>query len=117
MQPLDDALAGEIRRIKSEGTIANQQDEPHVESKSMNTEDRIVLPPQPGSGVYEIHVKGHLNSQWSDWLEGMQVKLLDNGEMILSGAIVDQAALMGVLNKLSRLNLAILSVNEVNRTI
>jgi len=83
----------------------------------MNTVDRIVLPPQPGGGVYEIHVKGHLNSQWSDWLEGMQVKLLDNGEMILSGAIVDQAALMGVLNKLSRLNLAILSVNEVNRTI
>ncbi len=65
----------------------------------------------------EIHVKGHLNSQWSDWLEGMQVKLLDNGEMILFGPIVDQAALMGVLNKLNRLNLAILSVNEVKKTI
>jgi len=117
MQLLDDALAGEIRRIKSEGTLANQQDEHHVESKSMNTEDRIVLSSQPGGGVYEIHVKGHLNSQWSDWLEGMQVKLLDNGEMVLYGPIVDQAALMGVLNKLNRLNLAILSVNEVKRTI
>jgi hypothetical protein len=117
MQLLDDALTGEIRRIKSEGTLANQQGEHLVESKSMNTEDRIVLSSQPGGRVYEIHVKGHLNSQWSDWLEDMQVKLLDNGEMILYGPIVDQAALVGVLNKLNRLNLAILSVNEVKRTI
>jgi len=97
--------------------MANQQDEHRVESKPMNTEDRNIFPPQAGGGVYEIHVKGHLNSQWSDWLEGLQVKLLDNGEMILIGSIVDQAALMGVLNKLNRLNLAILSVNNVNRDI
>ena len=64
------------------------------------------------ANLYEIHVKGHLNSQWSDWLGGMQVKLLDNGEMILSGAIVDQAALMGILNKLNRLNLPIISVKK-----
>ena len=95
--------------------MANLQDEHHVESKPMNTEDRIILSPQPGGGVYEIHVKGHLNSQWSDWLEGLQVKLLDNGEMILFGSIVDQAALMGVLNKLNRLNLTILSLNEVKK--
>ena len=66
-----------------------------------------------GGGLYEIHVKGHLNSTWSDWLDGLEMMLLDNGEMILYGFIVDQAALMGVLNKLSRLNLALLSVNEV----
>ena len=64
---------------------------------------------------FEIHVKGQLDSHWSEWLEGMEVKLLDSGEMILWGSIVDQAALMGVLNKLSRLNLAIISVNEVKR--
>ena len=92
--------------------MANQQDEHHVESKPMNTDDRKTFSSQSGGRVYEIHVKGHLNSQWSDWLGGMQVKLLDNGEMILSGAIVDQAALMGVLNKLNRLNLPIISVNE-----
>ncbi len=95
--------------------MANLQDEHHVESKSMNTEDRIVLSPQQGGGVYEIHVKGQLNSQWSEWLEGMEVKLLANGEMILFGPIIDQAALMGVLNKLSRLNLTLLSVNEMKR--
>ena len=49
----------------------------------------------------------------TDWLEGLQVELLDNGEMILSGEIADQAALMGILNKLNRLNLPLISVNEV----
>jgi hypothetical protein len=61
----------------------------------------------------EIHVKGQLDSKWSEWLDGLQVNLLDNGEMILFGPIVDQAALMGVLNKLARLNLTLLSLNEV----
>ena len=81
----------------------------------MNTDDRETDYPQSGGGVYEIHVKGHLNSQWSDWLGDMQVKLLDNGEMILSGTIVDQSALMGILYKLNRLNLTILSLNEVKK--
>lgn len=68
-----------------------------------------------GGGFFEIHVKGQLDSRWSEWLEGLEVKLLDNGEMILFGPIIDQAALMGVLNKLSHLNLTLLSVNKVNR--
>lgn len=68
-----------------------------------------------GGGFFEIRVKGHLNGKWSDWLDGMEVKLLENGEMILSGPIADQAALMGILNKLNRLNLAILSVKEADQ--
>jgi hypothetical protein len=68
-----------------------------------------------GAGFFEIRVKGQLNSHWSEWLEGLEVRALENGDTILFGQIVDQAALMGVLNKLSRLNLAILSVNEVKR--
>lgn len=62
---------------------------------------------------FEIHVKGHLDSKWSQWLEGLEVRLLDNGEMILFGPIVDQASLMGVLNKLGRLNLTLISLNVV----
>ncbi len=65
-------------------------------------------------GIFEIRIKGHLDSRWSDWLEGLEVKLLENGEMILYGLIVDQAALLGVLNKLYRLNLTLLSVNKIN---
>jgi hypothetical protein len=67
------------------------------------------------SGLFEIQVNGHLDESWSDWLEGLEVKLLDNGEMILYGPIGDQAALMGVLNKLYRLNLTLLSVNEIKK--
>ena len=67
-----------------------------------------------GAGFFEIRVKGHLSPEWSDWLEGMEVELLQNGEMVLRGYIEDQAALMGVLNKLYRLNLTILSVIEVD---
>jgi len=67
------------------------------------------------TGFYEIRVKGQLDESWSDWLEGMEMKLLDNGEMILSGHIGDQAALMGILNKLYGLNLALLSVSEVDQ--
>ena len=68
-----------------------------------------------GGGIFEIIIKGHLDSRWSEWLDGLEVKLLENGEMILSGAIVDQAALMGILSKLYGLNLAILSVKKVNK--
>ncbi len=70
---------------------------------------------QTGGGIFEIRIKGHLDSRWSEWLDGLDVVLLENGEMILSGVIVDQAALMGILGKLYRLNLAILSVNKVNK--
>ena len=66
--------------------------------------------------LMEIRVKGQLNDRWRDWFENMELRLLENGEMILSGAIADQAALMGILNKLNRLNLTLLSVNEVSQT-
>jgi hypothetical protein len=65
--------------------------------------------------LFEIHVKGHLDESWSDWLGGLEIKLLDNGEMILSGYIGDQAALMGILNKLYGLNLTLLSLNNIHQ--
>jgi hypothetical protein len=63
---------------------------------------------------YKIRIKGQLDESWSDWLEGLEVNLLDNGEMILFGHISDQAALLGTLNKLYGLNLTLLSVGKVN---
>ena len=68
----------------------------------------------PGE-FFEIRIKGHLDESWSDWLEGLEVKLLDNGEMILSGYIGDQAALMGTLNKIYGLNLTLLSMSKVTQ--
>ena len=64
---------------------------------------------------FEICVMGHLDESWSDWLDGLYMKLLDNGVMILHGHLQDQAALMGVLNKLYGLNLTLLSVNKINQ--
>ena len=80
-----------------------------------NNKNQGFLSTNSGGGFFEIHVKGHLDDSWSDWLEGLEVKLLDNGEMILYGHIGDQAALMGILNKLYRLNLALLSMSEVKQ--
>jgi len=90
-----------------------------MEKKQENhTTDRVtpnIHPCCSGAGFYEISVKGHLSDDWSDWLEGLEVKLLANGEMILSGTVVDQAALMGILNKLNRLNLALLTISRVDQ--
>ncbi len=66
-------------------------------------------------GFFEIRVKGHLDQTWSAWFEGMDVKLLDDEQMLLSGHIRDQAALMGILTRLYNLNLVLISVNEASR--
>jgi hypothetical protein len=84
-------------------------------NKNNNTLDQSNLSTGSQQEAYEIHVKGQLDESWSDWLEGLEVKLLDNEEMILFGHIADQAALMGVLNKLYRLNLALLSISRVDQ--
>jgi hypothetical protein len=62
--------------------------------------------------VYEIQVRGQLDQKWAGWLEDLEVQYLDGGEMLLSGRLVDQAALMGVLTKLSHMNLELISVNR-----
>jgi len=79
----------------------------------MNIKDQNSQSSRSEGKFFEIRFKGHLDNGWSDWLEGMQVSLLENGDTILSGIIVDQAALMGILNKLSRLNLTLVSVIEL----
>ena len=84
-------------------------------NKNHDSQDKDVSSDDIHSKFFEIHVKGHLDESWSDWLEGLEVKLFDNGNMILFGHIGDQAALIGTLNKLHRLNLTLLSLREVNQ--
>jgi hypothetical protein len=62
---------------------------------------------------YEIHIKGHLGADWSDWFGGLTVTNLDGGEAIMSGDIPDQAALHGVLARVYSLNLTLLEVRRV----
>jgi hypothetical protein len=63
---------------------------------------------------YEIRVEGHLDGRWSEWFDGMEITNLENGETVLSGDIVDQAALHGVLAKVRDLNLALVAVCSVS---
>jgi hypothetical protein len=63
--------------------------------------------------VYQIVVKGHLDSEWSEWFDGMTITLVGNGETILTGPIVDQTALHGVLIKIRDLGLPLLSLVRI----
>jgi len=62
---------------------------------------------------YQIRIKGHLGHQWTDWFEGLTITLEENGETLLTGPVVDQAALHGLLKKLRDLGMPLLSVNRV----
>jgi hypothetical protein len=66
-------------------------------------------------GLYEIRLKGHLDDKWADWFEGLTITRADNGETLLRGPVVDQAALHGVLRKVRDLGLPLLSVVQVER--
>jgi hypothetical protein len=64
-------------------------------------------------GVYQIRIKGHLGLQWTDWFGGMSITLEDNGDTLLTGAVVDQTALHGLLKKVRDLGVILLSVNRI----
>ena len=63
--------------------------------------------------IYQIRIKGHLGREWAGWFEGLTLTALDNGETLLTGAVVDQAALHGVLKKVRDVGMPLLSVIEV----
>jgi hypothetical protein len=60
---------------------------------------------------YAIQIHGHLDTGWSEWFEGMTITTLDGGDSVLSGDVVDQAALLGVLIKLRDLGLPLVAVH------
>ena len=64
-------------------------------------------------GLYEIRIKGHLDDRWADWFEGLTITLEDNGDTLLTGPVVDQAALHGLLRKVRDLGIPLLSINRV----
>ena len=65
------------------------------------------------SNFYEIKVEGHLDETLAGWFEDLTVFNLEDGDALLSGLLPDQAALQGVLKRISNLGLTLVSVNAV----
>jgi hypothetical protein len=62
---------------------------------------------------YEIRFKGHLDDRWTSWFEGLIITLEDNGDTLLTGPVVDQAALYGLLKKVRDVGLPLVSVSQI----
>jgi hypothetical protein len=77
--------------------------------------NKLDLTTDPGRPmVYQIRIQGHLGAQWTDWFGGLTITLEDNGETLLTGAVVDQAALHGLLRKVRDLGVPLISAIRVN---
>ncbi len=64
--------------------------------------------------VYQIRIKGHLSERWADWFEGMIITREENGDTLLTGPVIDQAALHGLLKKVRDVGMQLIAVNRVN---
>jgi hypothetical protein len=70
-----------------------------------------LVPDQPV--VYQIRIKGQLDPEWTDWFEGLAVTRDEDGNTLLTGSVIDQAALHGLLKKVRDLGLTLISVTPV----
>lgn len=74
------------------------------------------LPPKnstPEPPVYQIRIQGHLDEQWTEWFGGMSVTLEADGQTLLAGPVVDQAALHSLLRRIRDLGMPLISVIRV----
>jgi hypothetical protein len=65
--------------------------------------------------AYQIRIKGHLGHQWTDWFGGLAITLEDNGDTLLTGPVVDQAALHGLLRTVRDLGIPLVSVRSIQQ--
>ena len=64
--------------------------------------------------LYQIRLEGHLSGQWADWFDGMTITLETNGNTLLTGPVMDQAALHGLLKKVRDLGMPLLSLVQAD---
>jgi hypothetical protein len=87
-------------------------------SKGVDTELRREAPPSGAPDprqptIYQIRIKGHLGSEWTDWFGGLTVTPEDGGDTLLTGSVVDQAELYGLLRKVRDLGMPLVSVISI----
>ncbi len=63
--------------------------------------------------VYQIKIKGYLGSQWSDWFDGLTITPDEEGNTLLTGPVIDDAALHGLLKKVRDLGMPLISFNQI----
>jgi hypothetical protein len=66
--------------------------------------------------IYQIRLEGHLGRQWTEWFDGLAVTLHRNGDTLLTGPVVDQAALHGLLKKVRDLGMPLVSLQRLEPT-
>ena len=69
--------------------------------------------PPPDLSLYEIRIKGHLDVQWVTWFDGLTITLEEDGNTLLTGPVIDQAALYGLLKKVRDTGLTLIAVNQI----
>jgi hypothetical protein len=74
------------------------------EQKSVRAPDQVK--------TFQIRIQGHLSQQWTDWFAGLTIRVEEDGNTLLSGPVVDQSALHGILKRIRDLGMPLLSVNS-----